>query len=88
FRKGVLNGNADCLSRPIISFLELITSRITEVSCPINIYKNQLIIKKVSSGSLKIKNETIFNAKRKVVTSKTFDENDALIVFRNHIQEN
>lgn len=87
YKKGANNGNADALSRiePQISLIEQSSPNvITTKSSPINMYKNQIIIRRVNSGSLKIRNQKIFNCNRKTLTAKNFDESTMLIIVKTH----
>lgn len=87
YKKGANNGNADALSRiklQVNFFEQFMTSVITEKNGPINMYRNQIIIRKVGSGSLKIRNQKIFNNIRKLITAKNFDEATMLLIIKNH----
>lgn len=98
YKKGVLNGNADALSRVEININEETQNIemnetddrtqdeniILETNYPINFYRQQIILNKTTSGSLKIKNENIFKNKRKTITAKIFDEQTLITIIKNH----
>lgn len=88
YKKGVLNGNADALSRIEIETNEVnimeINKVITEVDTPVNFFKRQYIIKQTSSGSLKLKTEQLFQNKRKTITAKNFDEETLITLLKTH----
>lgn len=91
YKKGLLNGNADALSRivPEINLIEESdTGIIPETSSPINMHKNQIVIEIVSSGSLKIKTLKIFNNQRKIITARNFDETTLVTLIKNHFNPN
>lgn len=88
YKKGTKNTNADALSRietePVtVNILES-NSRIIKTKSPINMFKNQVIIIKTTSGSLKIKNKCIFGNKRKIVYMKEMDRETAITLLKNH----
>ena len=79
YKKGILNGNADALSRVEINLIDenntpTNNNIITETTNPLNFYRRQINVIKTTSGSLKIKNENIFRNKRKTISAKEFDE--------------
>lgn len=89
YKKGVKNGNADALSRieldaGNINTLELNHPTIKETKSPINIFKNQIVITKITSGSLRIKNKSIFGNNRKTIHTKELDRETAIILLKNH----
>lgn len=93
YKKGIKNGNADALSRiePELMDINTLESRlmaIKETSSPINLFKNQVIITKSTSGSLKIRNTTIFGNKRKIIHMKKIDRETAITLLKNHFNPN
>lgn len=58
--------------------------RIVETITPINLYTNQVIIHKISSGSLQIRNETIFGKRRKTIRIRNDDEDTLKLLIKNH----
>lgn len=88
YKKGILNGNADALSRTEIFLNEGNNDEplniVSETSNPLNFYRRQVVIRKTSSGSLKIKNNKIFKNNRKIISAKTFDEGTIVNLLKNH----
>lgn len=56
----------------------------SETTCPINFYKNQIVIKKITSGSVKIKTLKIFERTRKIFHFKDLDRSSTITLFKNH----
>lgn len=88
YKKGVQNGNADALSRAVINQIQLVSPIIIESSCPINLYKKQIILKKINSGSLKVRNLKIFKSERIIVYAKNFDEDTLITLIKKHFAVN
>lgn len=88
FKKGVKNGNADALSRVTINLTEAEEQRIKEVQRPLNFYKRQVIIKKINSGSLKIRKTNIFRFCRTTILTKTLDRPSVKTLIQNHFKKN
>ncbi|GBP14109.1 Retrovirus-related Pol polyprotein from transposon 17.6 [Eumeta japonica] len=89
YKKGTKNGNADALSRiekePVnINSLEANQSYLTDTDSPINLFKNQIIIKKIFSGSARIKTEKVFKNIRKTISIKELDKECAIMILKNH----
>lgn len=89
YKKGTKNSNADALSRienkiVEINSLENIQPILKESDSPINLFKNQLIVKKIHSGSARIKTENIFQNIRKTVTIKELDKEYAIMILKTH----
>lgn len=55
-----------------------------ETGNPLNFYRRQIILRKTTSGSLKIKNEQIFKNNRKTISAKNFDEDTIITILKNH----
>lgn len=88
YKKGVKNGNADALSRiipetPEVNQIE-ITTGIRESHAPINFYKNQIMIRKITSGSTKFKTTKIFRNCRKTFYFKDLDRASTITLLKNH----
>lgn len=93
YKKGSKNGNADALSRIEPEFVNINTLESTELviketNSPINMFKTQIIIKKITSGSVRIKNEKIFKSSRKTIDIKNLDREFAITLLRNHFNPN
>lgn len=100
YKKGRQNGNADALSRIQINHNEEENSngnrsnenntenRIPLTKSPLNVFKNQIIIQKTNSGSLKIKNKNAFNKQRKIIYVKDLDNDIAIVILKNHCNPN
>lgn len=88
YKKGTKNSNADALSRietePNINTLECDSVTIKSTTSPINMFKKQVVIMKTTSGSLKIKNKTVFKNKRKIISMKEMDRETAITILKNH----
>lgn len=87
YKKGIQNGNADALSRikaeTEINMIDRPTL-ITESKAPINFYKNQIIIRKITSGSTKIRTKRIFRNTRKIFDFKEIDRATTVTLLKNH----
>ena len=82
YKRGINNGNADALSRiePQINLIHYPQQNlISESNAPINVYRNQIIIQKSNSPSIKIIRKTIFKNRRTFITSYSINENDIFI---------
>lgn len=96
YKKGTKNSNADALSRieklEEVNTLEEATEQeqnsIRTSESAINIFKNQIIIQKSNSGSLRIKNIKIFNNSRKIISVKVLDTETAITLLKNHFNPN
>lgn len=88
YKKGTKNGNADALSRIRPETAEINTieenTMITECKTPINFYKNQTIIRKITSGSTKIRSLTIFGKIRKIFYFKELDRASVIKLLKTH----
>lgn len=88
YKKGTKNSNADALSRIIPEPPEINTieenETITESISPINFYKNQILIKKIASGSTKIRTLNIFGKTRKIFYFKELDRASTITLLKNH----
>ncbi|CAD7078342.1 unnamed protein product [Hermetia illucens] len=54
----------------------------------INIFKTQIIVKKETSGSMKIRTTKIFNNNRKTIYLKEIDNQSATMLLKNHFNPN
>lgn len=88
YKKGVKNGNADALSRIEINLTQTGNEHIPISKSALNVFKNQIIINKINSGSLKIKETNIFDKKRKTITLKELDKETAIIILKTHFNPN
>lgn len=93
YKKGKKNSNADALSRieqeiPKINLIHSQDPIIKESSSPINMFKTQIIVKKILSGSAKIKTKKIFKNVRKTIGIKTFDREYAVTLLKTHFDPN
>lgn len=92
YKKGTKNGNADALSRiePESVDINALESGfgIKETESPINIFKNQIIIRKISSGAARIKNEKIFKNTRKTIGVKELDRETSISLLKNYFDSN
>lgn len=89
YKKGTKNSNADALSRiehePMnVNALESDSSTIKDTSSPLNLFKNQIIIKKITSGSMRSQNKSIFKNTRKIIQIKQLDRDTTIILLKNH----
>lgn len=98
YKEGHLNKVADCLSRIEVGNNEIneilssenefrdteIGSVIKETNQPLNLFKNQIIFKKIASGAASIKNIDIHGNRRKVVSAKNFDSELLRSLLLNH----
>jgi hypothetical protein len=86
YKRGIQNGNADALSRIEVNAIEneIESPGIIITNSSVNTFKNQLIIYKIQSGSLRIRNQNIFDKKRKIIQLKTLDYQTALNILKNH----
>lgn len=88
YKRGINNGNADALSRippnnPQINTIET-ANEIREVTTPINFYRNQIIISKITSGSIKIRTKKIFRNTRKTFHIKELDRETTITLIKTH----
>ena len=87
YKRGITNGNEDALSRiePQINLIHYPQQNlISESNGPINLYRNQIIVQKSNSPSLKITKKTIFKNRKTFITSSRLKENDVLSIIRNY----
>lgn len=85
YKKGILNGNADALSRIEINLTEQSNiHRIPFSDSPLNVFKTQIAIYKTNSGSLRIKNQKVFDKSRKLIYTKSLDNKDAITLLKSH----
>lgn len=91
YKKGTKNGNADALSRIKTNTAEINTIErtieIAESNSPINFYRHQIIIKKIFSGSTRIRTKKIFRNTRKIFEFKEMDHAIAVTLFKNHFDQ-
>lgn len=90
YKKGTCNGNADALSRIIlnspteINLLENLNSHLPTSQLPLNHYKNQIVVRKISSGATRIKTEKIFKNTKKTFHFKELDRAITITLIKNH----
>lgn len=86
YKQGKENKVADFLSRIEINLNEADDgeTHIRETITPINLYTNQVIIHGIGSGSLQIRNETIFGKSRKTIKIRNVDEGVLIMLIKNH----
>ena len=84
YKEGHLNKVADCLSRIEVNNNIVDTVSIPETNKPLNMFKNQIILQKIPSGSASIKDSIIHESNRKTIKAKTFDDEFLKLILQNH----
>ena len=76
----------DALSRiePQINLIHYPQQNLITESAPINLYRNQIIVQKSNTPSLKIIKKTIFKNRITFITPSRLKENDVLSIIKNY----
>lgn len=83
YKKGMNNGNADALSRLEINHVrDEAENEIRTNESVLNVFRYQVMIVRIHSGSLRIQNKNIFNKSRKIIHVKELDRDTDITLFK------